>query len=164
MNTLGHLHCFCGKAASGKSTLAQQLAAGEGTVLMAEDVWLTRLFPDEIGDLKDYVTYSKRLRSALQDHIVQLLRQGVSVVLDFPGNTLQQRAWFRSLIQEAACDHTLHYIDASDALCKRQLHQRNQDLPDGNVPLTDEAFDLVTSYFQAPDDDEGFHVRPYLHH
>jgi hypothetical protein len=35
--------------------------------------------------------FSKRLKSALAQHVVGLLNKGMSVVLDFPGNTIEQR-------------------------------------------------------------------------
>ncbi|EKT0591735.1 ATP-binding protein [Morganella morganii] len=34
------LHFLCGKIASGKSTLAQQLVRGQQAVLLSEDTWL----------------------------------------------------------------------------------------------------------------------------
>jgi predicted kinase len=37
------LHFICGKAASGKTTLARELAARYAAVLFGEDEWLTRL-------------------------------------------------------------------------------------------------------------------------
>jgi hypothetical protein len=37
------LHFICGKAASGKTTLARELAARHGAVVFVEDEWLTLL-------------------------------------------------------------------------------------------------------------------------
>jgi len=42
------LHVLCGKLASGKTTLARQIAAESDAVLFCDDIWLSRLFPDEI--------------------------------------------------------------------------------------------------------------------
>ncbi len=41
------LHFLCGKIASGKSTLAQQLVRGQQAVLLSEDTWLAALYPDK---------------------------------------------------------------------------------------------------------------------
>ena len=154
----GKLLFFCGKMAAGKSTLSRQLATQESAVLLVEDEFLERLFPGQIADGAAYVTYSSRIRDALGPHIGALLSMGVSVVLDFPGNTRRQRAWFRRLIDETGAEHELHFIDASDALCLRQLRQRSSDLPPES-PWTDEAgFHAVTAYFEPPAADEGFHV------
>ena len=66
---------------------------------------------------------------ALTPLIASLLSRGTSVVLDFPGNTTKQRAWFRQLFEAAAVEHELHFIDASDDVCKRQLRERSAGLP-----------------------------------
>jgi hypothetical protein len=79
-------------------------------------------------------------------------------VLDFPGNTKAQRVWFREIIERANVDHELHFVDASDALCKAQLAHRRKSLPI-DAPWTTEAeFAAVTAYFQPPSEDEHFKV------
>jgi predicted kinase len=155
---IGTLHFFCGKMAAGKSTLSRQLASQERAVLLAEDEFLARLFPGQITDLAAYVACSSRVRDALAAHIVALLAIGVSVVLDFPGNTRSQRAWFRRLVDDSGAAHELHFIDVSNALCLRQLRERSKDLPP-DTPWTGEAeFHAVTAYFEPPAVEEGFHV------
>lgn len=154
----GKLHFFCGKMAAGKSTLARQLASQEDAVLLVEDEFLERLFPDQITDLPAYVKCSSRIRDALTSHVIALLSIGVSVVLDFPGNTLRQRAWFRRLIDDSGAEHELHFIDAADALCVRQLQERSKHLPPDSRWTGEAEFHAVTAYFQPPAIEEGFHV------
>lgn len=152
------LYFFCGKMASGKSTLSRQLASRENAVLLVEDEFLERLFPGQITDLAAYVMCSSRIREALGPLIVSLLSKGVPVVLDFPGNTRRQRAWFRRLIDDAGAGHELHFLDATDALCLRQLKDRSKDLPPGTKWTGEAEFQAVTAYFEPPAADEGFHV------
>jgi predicted kinase len=152
------LFMLCGKMAAGKSTLARELAVRADAVLLVQDDWLARLFPGEILTLQDFVRCSTRLRDALEPHVLALLARGLSVVLDFPSNTRGQRAWLRTLSERAGVAHELHFIDVPDELCKRQLRQRSQGLPEG-APWTSEAeFDAITAHFQPPGDDEGFVV------
>jgi hypothetical protein len=69
-----------------------------------------------------------------------------------------QRAWFRELIGRSNVEHELHFVDASDALCKSQLRERSTGLAVG-TPWTREAdFEAVTAYFQPPSEDENFNV------
>ncbi|MGC2780747.1 MAG: ATP-binding protein, partial [Bradyrhizobium sp.] len=82
------LHLVCGKIAAGKSTLTAELGRRPTTVVVAEDQWLSQLYPGEQNTLADYIRNSSRLRAAMGPHVVALLRAGVSVVLDFPANTL----------------------------------------------------------------------------
>lgn len=158
MTQVGTLYFFCGKMAAGKSTLARRLADERGAVLLVQDEWLTHLFPGEIADVADYVRYSARLRDALTAHVCALLTHGIDVVLDFPGNTVSQRAWFRELFERVQAAHELHFVDAPDGLCKTQLTARSRDLPPGTPWTTDAEFDAITKYFQAPAADEGFTI------
>jgi predicted kinase len=158
MKAEAKLYFMCGKMAAGKSTYAKQLARNQNALLLVQDEFVAALFPGEIRDVPSFVKYSGRLKDALSNHICDLLSRGISVVLDFPGNTRSQRKWFRDLLERANVEHELHYIDASDDLCKRQLRQRSEELPAGSAWTTDAEFELITSYFQAPADDECFNV------
>lgn len=152
---------MCGKMAAGKSTFSKELAKAKNAILLVQDEFLAALYPGEIIVIKDFVKCSSRLKDALSPHIRQLLTHGVSVVLDFPGNTLIQRQWFREIFEDANVEHELHYIDVPDDLCKRQLKQRSAALPAGSPWTTDAEFDAITAYFQVPTDDEKFNV---IHH
>lgn len=152
------LYFMCGKMAAGKSTLSKQLARTHDAVLLNQDDWLSALYPDEILTIADYVRCSGRLRDALTPLVVDLLTRGTSVVLDHPGNTRKQRQWFRDLFERANVPHELHFIDAADDTCKRQLKQRSAALPAGSAWTTDAEFDAITAYFQVPADDENFNI------
>lgn len=158
MNRNATLHFLCGKMAAGKSTLARQLAHTHTAALLEEDHFLERLFPGEIQNISDYIRYSGRVKEALADHIVALLRSGISVVLDFPGNTKSQRSWFRQLFEKAGVAHELHFLDVPDASCRRQLRQRSERLPAGAAFTTEAEFEAITRYFEPPGEDEHFNV------
>ena len=152
------MYFLCGKMAAGKSTLANELGRRFNAVMLIEDQFLATLYPGEIQDISDYVKCSRRVKEALEDLICNILAQGTSVVLDFPGNTLNQRHWFRHLIEKSNSAHELHYIDASDELCKQQLRERSRDLPENTKFTTERYFEAVTAYFRAPSESEGFNV------
>lgn len=158
MNTSATLIFFCGKMAAGKSTLARELAEHRTAILLVQDELLEHLFPGEITDMPAFFERSSRLRRALTPHICAVLSKGIPVVLDFPGNTKAQRAWFRELFERAHVEHELHFIDASDAVCKRQLGDRSRHLPSGTAWTTEAEFEMVTVYFEPPSEDEGFNV------
>ena len=157
MTTHATLHLLCGKIAAGKSTLTRQLAETPSTVLLSEDHLLARLYPDEITTVADYARCSARLRDAIGPHVETLLRTGVSVVLDFPANTLKVRAWMRSLFEGAGADHRLHYLDVPDEVCKARLRARNA-AGEHEYQASDDEFDLITSYFVPPTPAEGFNL------
>ena len=144
--------------ASGKSTLARELANREEAVLLVQDDLLDALFPGEITDIAAFVDRYTRLKNALTPHICVLLSKNISVVLDFAAATKTQRVWFRELIERASAEHELHFIDASDALCQDQLRKRSRGLPDGTHWTTDAEFEAINAYFQPPSEDEQFNV------
>jgi len=154
------LHLLCGKIASGKSTLSAKLAASPATVLVSEDRWLAVLYANEIHSVADYLQCSSKLRSAIKPHLVSLLTAGLSVVLDFPANTPTHREWMMSIIKESGASHRLHYLKVSDEVCKARLHARNAEGVH-DFSATDQQFEIITRYFSAPTDDEGFTVIEY---
>jgi predicted kinase/GNAT superfamily N-acetyltransferase len=158
MPRAGKLLFLCGKMASGKSTLARELAAREHAVLFVQDEWLDALYPGAIVNVASYLEYAGRINRLLAPHVVALLSRGVSVVLDFPGNTRNQRAWFRDIIDRAGANHELHFVDTAEAICKAQLKARSAHLPPGTKWTTEEDFELISSHFRGPTDDEAFNI------
>jgi predicted kinase len=148
----------CGKMAAGKSTLAKKIAEEQNTILLVEDYLLAQLYPGEIIDIQSYIKYSRRLKVAIAPHIIDLLAKGLSVVLDFPANTVEQRKWFRQLFESARTSHQLYFIDATDDLCKQQLKIRSKDPSKASAFDNDAVFEEITKYFQPPSADEGFNI------
>jgi len=154
------LHMICGKIAAGKSTLARKLAEAPGTILISEDFLLSRLYKDEQKTVADYSRNSARLLEAVGPLIVDLLKAGLSVVLDFHANTLPRRQWMRSLFEQAGATHKLHFLDVSDDECRARLRARNA-AGTHEYAASDAEFDVITSYFRPPTETEGFEVVAY---
>jgi predicted kinase len=94
---------LCGKMAAGKSTLARDLAERSGAILLVQDELLENLFPGEISRRRRFSRSLFPPENALAPHICAVLSKGISIVLDFPGNTRAQRAWFREMFEPRAC-------------------------------------------------------------
>jgi len=151
------LYLLCGKIASGKSSLARRLAAQPQTLLIEMDVWMSTLFPTENRTIEDFTKLSARLRAAMGPHVVGILRNDLSVVLDFPGNTVSWRDWMRSLVVEAEVAHELHVLDVPDAICKERLRRRNEG-GEHTYQVDEATYDRFMEYFVPPISDEGFNV------
>ena len=91
-------------------------------------------------------------------HVAALLSAGVSVVLDVPANTPDQRGWMRELLRTTAADHRLHLLQASDALCLARLRARNAE-GTHSFQVTEEMFHRFTRHFAPPTPDEGFTIE-----
>jgi AAA domain len=124
------LYLICGKIAAGKSTLAYQLAARPATLLITMDDWMSVLYPTENRTIEDFGRLSARPRDVMGPHVVDILRQDISVVLDFPANTVK---------------------------CKARLRQRNTS-GEHRYQVNEATYDLFMSYVVLPTADEGFNV------
>ena len=161
MENSSTLYMLCGKMAAGKSTLAIEMSRRLGVMVIVEDHLLASLYPDEITDVDTYLDRSARLKTAMEPIIVDLLAHGASVILDFPANTVQQRAWFAGLAEKAKAKHELHYIEIDDSTCKKQLLKRLVENPDRASTDTVEVYDAITKYFEPPSADEGLSITHY---
>ncbi len=151
------LHILCGKIASGKSTLAEKLAAAPRTVRIAEDTWLDALYAHELRSLADYARCSTKLRSRMAPLVATLLDAGISVVLDFPANTVAQRRWMKDILDKTTAAHQFHVLEVPDEVCLARLRARNAE---GAHPFaaTAEQFHQFSKYFAPPTPDEGFNL------
>lgn len=151
------LHLLCGKICAGKSSLSAQLAEAPLTVVVSEDKWTFPLFGHEMRSVEDYVRCSARLRAAMGPHLVDLLKAGLSMVLDFPANTPANRAWMKGIADEAGVTALLHYLDVPDEVCRARLHARNAG-GEHEFAATDAQFDQITAYFVPPTEAEGVEI------
>ncbi|QFT74854.1 ATP-binding protein [Ruegeria sp. THAF33] len=151
------LHLLCGKVASGKSTLAAELSRHNLAVLISEDQWLSALFGDEMSSLQDYVRCASKLGQIMGPHVTSMLVAGVSVVLDFPANTLENRRWARGLIKGTGAAQILHFLDVPDEVCLDRLHGRNKEGAHA-FATTDDQFRRIARHFVPPSPDEGFQI------
>ena len=144
---------------AGKTTRAREIVRELKGVLFSEDEWLGSVFPNRIQSLRDYVSYSNLLKPQIKKTVQDILRAGVSVVMDFPGNTSDQRAWLKTIYAEVNAPHELVYLDVPDAICLSRIRLRRQDQPERAETDTQAMFEQVTKYFEPPNESEGFNVN-----
>ncbi|EKG2506300.1 ATP-binding protein [Vibrio vulnificus] len=150
MENKGKLLFFCGKMGAGKSTKSKLVAAENNAVLISEDDWLSAHYPSQILTFDDYIKYSNLIKPFVRSYVQSLLNVGVNVVMDFPANTIKQRAWFLSLCVEVGSEHELWYLDLTDEQCLSQIAHRRVEQPERAMFDTEAVFHHVTQYFEAP--------------
>jgi predicted kinase len=158
----GTLHFISGRLAAGKTSLAQKLVSDHRAVLICEDVWLSKL-SDGISSFDEYLKWSRRRRSVMGPLIVNILTAGTSVVLDFAGNRIDERAWALHLSKEAGSPHILHFLAVDEEECLRRLLLRNQTKPSGLyfASTTEAEFRAICKYFQVPKAEEGLVIKTH---
>ncbi len=144
---------------AGKSTLSKKIAQELNAVRISEDKWLSAVYPDEIKTFNDYIKYSPRLKGILKSHVQDILKKGTSVVMDFPGNTIEQRMWFKEIFLPEQIPHKLMFLDIEDSQCLVHLKRRRQENPSRRNFDTEEIFYDVSKYFVAPSSSEGFTIE-----
>ncbi|WP_194439153.1 AAA family ATPase [Vibrio fluminensis] len=149
---------FCGKMGAGKSTKSKALAAEKNAVLISEDDWLSAHYPSQIKTFDDYITYSSLIKPFVKAHVQNLLNIGANVVMDFPANTLRQRAWFTSLCHEVNSEHELWFLDLSNEVYLSQIANRRIQQPERAHFDTEAVFHHVTQYFETPTSDENLNL------
>jgi len=154
----GKLVFFCGKMGAGKSTKAIELARDKNAVLLSEDEWLASLYPGQISSLEDYIHYANLLKPQIEKLVQAILLTGVDVVMDFPANTLAQRAWFKQVYSQVGAPHSLLYLEVSDQVCLAQIDKRRGENPERRVTDTAEMFAAMRRFFIPPSAEEGFNI------
>lgn len=159
MKNKGTLIFFCGKMGAGKSTKSKEVALQRNAVLLSEDDWLTSLYPNQISSFDDYLKFSAQLRPLVRSHVQNILSTGTNVVMDFPGNTVRQRMWFKELASEINAYHELIYLKINEKICLQQIAQRRIEQPERAAFDTEEVFYQVTKFFKEPGVDEGLEIK-----
>lgn len=154
----GELVFFCGKMGAGKSTKAAEVARDKNAVLLCEDEWLESLYPNKVRSLEDYIEYSNLLKPHIKKLVQSILASGTDVVMDFPANTVAQRAWFREIFTEVGAPHRMMYLDKPDDVCLAQIAKRRIEQPHRADTDTAEMFEAITKFFSEPKPEEGFNI------
>ncbi|MDB5709192.1 MAG: ATP-binding protein [Sphingomonas bacterium] len=154
------LHLLCGKVAAGKSTLARTLA-DDGALLVAQDPWMARLYPTELRTIEDYLKLSARLRAAMTPHLVDLLCAGLSLMLDWPANTVASRRWMREMAEGGGATARLHWLDVPDRQCLTRLDARNAG-GEHEFTVSHGEFAALARYFEPPREEEGLPIVRHL--
>jgi adenylate kinase family enzyme len=155
----GKLIFFSGKMGAGKTTYAKSLSREPNTVYLSEDEILSSFYPNEVKSIEDYELYSKRIKSYIMGLVKRLVENGLIVIMDFPGNTLKQREWFKYVIEVCQVDSKLIYLKVADEVCIQQILKRKNEEPDRHLWDNEEMFYKMTKYFQEPTDEEGFNLE-----
>jgi adenylate kinase family enzyme len=155
----GKLIFFSGKMGAGKTTYAIKISNKPHTIYLSEDEILSSFYPNEINNLEDYVFYSNRIKPYIIRLVKKLTENDLTVVMDFPGNTIKQREWFKLLIETCQVDSKLIYLKVVDEICIRHIEKRRLEEPERHQFDNEEMFYQVTKYFHEPSEEEGLCIE-----
>lgn len=136
----------CGLPGSGKTTLARQLAVDRSAVRLTKDEWLWAL-----GSTPWDEPTRERVEHELWRLAQEILRLGLSVVLDLGLWARIERDQMRAVARGLGVGVELHYLDTPTDELWRRIEARNSEPPWDGHPIGRADFDEWLRVFQAPD-------------
>ncbi len=136
----------CGLPGTGKTKLAGQLAADRSAVRLTKDEWLWAL-----GSTPWDEPTREKVEHELWRLAQEILRLGLSVVLDFGLWARIERDEMRSVARGLGVGVELHYLDMPSDELGRRIEARNSEPPRESYPIRRADFDGWLRLFQAPD-------------
>lgn len=139
----------CGLPGAGKTALARQLATDRSAVRLTKDEWLTAL-----GSSPWDTPARDKVERELWRLAQEILRLGLSVVLDFGLWARIERDEMRSAARGLGVGVELHFLDVPRDELWRRIEARNSQPPWDSYPICSADLERWLTAFQAPDASE----------
>jgi len=136
----------CGLPGAGKTALATHLAADRSAVRLTKDEWLSAL-----GSSPWDTSAREKVEGELWRLAQEILRFGLSVVLDFGLWARIERDEMRSAARGLGVAVELHFLDVAADELWRRIEARNSQPPWDRDPICRADLDRWLTIFQAPD-------------
>ena len=138
-----------GLPGAGKTTEAVRLAAEHRALRLTPDEWMIPLFGDNDADGKRAVLEGRLISIALD-----VLRLGVSAVLDFGCWTRDERSALRWLAGQVSAEFTLIYVAVDPGTQQERVDRRWRATPQQTFLMTEAELAQWRELFEEPDADE----------
>jgi predicted kinase len=136
----------CGLPGSGKTTLAKRLADDRHALRLTKDEWMWAIGSSP-WDAPTQEKVERELWRLAQD----VLRLGLSVVLDFGLWARAERDEMRSTARRLGVHVELHYVEAPLDELWRRIDERNSEPPWLAAPISRAHLEEWMELFQPPD-------------
>ena len=131
---------------AGETTLARQLAADRNALRLTNDEWMWALGSSPWEELTQ-----EKVERELWHLAQEVLRLGLSIVLDFGLWARIERDDMRSAARTLGVYVELHYLSAPTDELWRRIEARNSEPPWDRGPINRAHLDEWATHFQAPD-------------
>ena len=146
------IYLLCGKAGSGKTTLARKIACP----MLSCDELVIRLFGQYLGEKHSEIT--EKCTAYLLDQAAAIHEKGCDVALDFGFWTKKSRDETRNFFSERKIPTSLWYVCPREEVRCARLEARNEDIRAGRIPdsfTIDSVFrKVLDARFEDPEKEE----------
>ena len=145
----------CGKLCCGKTTYARELQKEGKAVILSIDEIMLAVFGQDAGEKHD--DYVARIKKYLYQKSLEIINNGLDVILDWGFWTKEERAYARSFFGLNGITNELHFIDIDDCEWHRRIETRNQEVfaHNGNAYYVDDGLsEKFNAIFEKPDPSE----------
>lgn len=148
------LYLMVGLPCSGKTTLAKQIEQETGAVRFTPDEWHIFLFGDDFHQSDEHDARHDRVEALMWQMGHRLLKQGVSVILDFGFWAREQRDEKRAEAEALGAGFQICYLDTPLPELLRRMESRNLTGENVFTSITAEDMSQWAALFQAPEEEE----------
>ena len=126
---MAKVYMMCGKICSGKSSHAAELRKQHHAVVLSVDEITLALFGPDVGEKHD--EYVEKAEQYLYEKSVEIIHEGINVVLDWGFWTKEERSYAKSYYSSKGIECEFHYIDISHQEWGRRIEKRNVEIKEG---------------------------------
>lgn len=156
------LFLMVGLPGSGKTHRAKELARERGALRLTPDAWMLSIFGRD--DRHQTRPDGKRwlLEGRLVALAVEVLRLGISVVLDFGLWSRDERSALRWMAGSVGAACQVVYLPVEREVQWSRIQARLQDSPERTFPMSEEELDGWVAGFEVPSQEElsGSYLAP----
>ena len=147
------VYLVCGQIGSGKTTFAKKLEKETDAIRFTPDEWLVRLY-NELPPSNEFDKYYYRCCDMAWNVAVEILKRGLSVILDFGLWKKKERDSYKKKISDLGAKYKLYYLSTEENIIKQRLKQRNENPAFGEIVITAEMFKYFSPCFEIPSPEE----------
>lgn len=148
---MSQLVLLCGKVGCGKTTIANFLKENHNFIHFSADEFMLRLF-GEVQDQNLFQTNLNKCKELIYDITKNLLSANCNVVLDFGFWTKNEREYVKDKFKNFNINFVYLKLEREENL--RRISQRNCNLKDNEYYIDETIFDILSSKFEEPKDEE----------
>ena len=152
------LYAMVGLPCAGKTTHAKELEKAAGAVRFTPDEWHTCLFGHDM-DSPEHDSRHDRVESLMRGVADTLLRNGVSVILDFGFWGRSERDALRAHAADLGAGFEMHYMDVPLETIYARMDARNASGRDDIFVFTKVDLAVWLEWWEPPTEDEEGLIR-----